>query len=129
VSQATALMQRIGAPVLEFRFRQDPAGDDLPSPEWQGRPDLYVTFRKAIAADDETNMKAIPRKQRAMVRKGIEAGLRSVVGDDVDRLHRIYAESVRNLGTPVFHRRYFHLLREVFRDHLDVLTTISCTGR
>ena len=34
-----------------------------------------VTFRKAIEADNERNMKAIPRKQRAMVRKGIQNGL------------------------------------------------------
>ena len=25
-------------------------------------------------------------------------------------LHRVYAESVRNLGTPVFSRRYFAIL-------------------
>jgi FemAB-related protein (PEP-CTERM system-associated) len=70
-------------------------------------------------------MKAIPRKQRAMVRKGIESGLASVVGDDVDQLHGIYAESVRNLGTPVFSRRYFRVLREVFGAHMDVLTVMD----
>jgi hypothetical protein len=39
--------------------------------------DLYVTFRKAILPDEEANMLAIPRKQRAMVRKGIKNGLKS----------------------------------------------------
>jgi hypothetical protein len=37
--------------------------------------DLYVTFRKEILPDEEANMLAIPRKQRAMVRKGIKNGL------------------------------------------------------
>ena len=55
-------------------------------------------------------MKAIPRKQRAMVRKGIQNGLRSVIDRDADRLHRVYAESVRNLGTPVFSEEIFQLL-------------------
>jgi hypothetical protein len=41
--------------------------------------DLYVTFRKQISGDDEVNLKAIPRKQRAMVRKGIQAGLQSEI--------------------------------------------------
>ena len=59
-------------------------------------------------------MKAIPRKQRAMVRKGIQNGLVSVCNHDMAVLHRVYAESVRNLGTPVFSRRYFTMLNEAF---------------
>jgi FemAB-related protein (PEP-CTERM system-associated) len=39
------------------------------------KQDLYFTFRKAIDPDLEANMLAIPRKQRAMVRKGIKNGL------------------------------------------------------
>ena len=46
-------------------------------------------------------MLAIPRKQRAMVRKGIKEELRSEVDDGVDRLYDVYTESLRNLGTPV----------------------------
>ena len=57
-----------------------------------------------------------------MVRKGIERGLTFSAGQDVDLLHRIYAESVRNLGTPVFSRRYFRVLAEIFRDCMDVVT-------
>ena len=37
--------------------------------------DLYVTFRKEIFPDEDANMLAIQRKQRAMVRKGIKNGL------------------------------------------------------
>ncbi len=93
--------------------------------EWIERPELYVTFRKPIEADDDKNLKAIPRKQRAMVRKGIQNGLVSVVGQETNVLHRVYAESVRNLGTPVFSRRYFRLLTEAFRGCCDVLTVLD----
>src|SRR6185437_7562541 len=41
------------------------------------KSDLYVTFRKPIDADPDKNMLAIPRKQRAMVRKGQKASLTS----------------------------------------------------
>ncbi len=75
-----------------------------------------MTFRKPIEADNAHNLKAIPRKQRAMVRKGLENGLRSVVGRDTDGLYMVYAESVRNLGTPVFSKRYFRVLMDVFGD-------------
>jgi FemAB-related protein (PEP-CTERM system-associated) len=60
-----------------------------------------------------------------MVRKGVQNGLVSVCNKDVAALHRVYAESVRNLGTPVFSRRYFIILREVFGDSCDVVTVLD----
>ena len=70
-------------------------------------------------------MKAIPRKQRAMVRKGMRHGLRSEIDDGVDRLYRIYAESVHNLGTPVFAKSYFRILKEEFSTSSDIVTVSS----
>jgi FemAB-related protein (PEP-CTERM system-associated) len=118
---ALDLMRRLGAPVMEWRFR-DAVPDGLD--HWEARDDLYVTFRKPIVANDDGNMKAIPRKQRAMVRKGIDKGLVSVADQNVDTLFRIYSESVRNLGTPVFPRRWFHLLAAAFPDAMDVVTIL-----
>lgn len=91
------------------------------NPQWPSKP-LYVTFRKEISDDDEANMAAIPRKQRAMVRKGIKAGLVSTIDDDVERFFYAYSSSVRNLGTPVFAKRYFQILRDVFGDDCEILT-------
>jgi FemAB-related protein (PEP-CTERM system-associated) len=125
--RAAALRAELEATACEFRFLQAPPEDWL-GPDWQKRGALYVTFRRAITADDEANLKAIPRKQRAVVRKGIERGLRARADRDVDTLHAIYAESVRNLGTPVFARRYFRILAELFGDAMDVVT-ISDAGR
>jgi len=90
--------------------------------------DLYVTFRKKLDSDPEQNFMAIPRKQRAMVRKGISAGLASVVDSDVDRFYDVYAESVRNLGTPVFGRKLFQVLRDVFGEDCEILS-IEHQGR
>ena len=115
---AASLLPQTGASAVEFRHR-DPVVSD-----WTERPDLYVTFRKPIVADNEANMKSIPRKQRAMVRKGIQNGLSSVVELDPARLHRIYAESVRNLGTPVFTRSWFASLMRRFRDCADIVTIL-----
>ncbi len=120
---ASSLLQRTGASAVEFRYRA-PA-DDSVAFGWQERPGLYVTFRKHIEADPDRNMKAIPRKQRAMVRKGVQNGLRSVANHDAGLLHGIYAESVRNLGTPVFSRRYFTLLAETFREDCDIVTVMD----
>jgi FemAB-related protein (PEP-CTERM system-associated) len=116
---AASLLPESGASSVEFRHR-DPVVSD-----WTEPPDLYVTFRKAIGADNDANMKAIPRKQRAMVRKGIQNGLSSIVEHDASPLHRIYAESVRNLGTPVFSRRWFASLMHRFRDCADIVTILN----
>lgn len=118
-NHAEGLRERLGAAAVEFRDRVPVESDWLP------RPDLYVTFRKPICADHDRNMQAIPRKQRAMVRKGMQNGLVSVSDRDVTRLYRIYAESVRNLGTPVFSSRYFAILADAFGDCLDVVTVLD----
>jgi len=111
----------LGVGCIEFR-----AGH--PSPGWYTRNDRYATFRRQIEPETEKNLKAIPRKQRAVVRKAIAGGLRSEIDDSTDRLHHIYAASVRRLGTPVFSRRYFRLLKERFGPRCDVLT-VTANGR
>lgn len=95
--------------------------------DWHTK-DLYVTFRKEILPDEEQNMLAIPKKQRAMVRKGIKAGLSSDIDEGVDRFFSAYAASVHRLGTPVFSKKYFRILKEVFADDCEVLT-IAKDGR
>lgn len=112
--RACELANRLGVDALELKSRE---------PSNQGWPEkaLYVTFRKEISHDPDENLKAIPRKQRAMVRKGIKAGLKSEYADGCDRFFRVYSESVRNLGTPVMPYHYFQLIREVFGDACDVL--------
>ena len=111
---ACDLAERLRVDALEMRNLQ-PSGEDWP------KKDLYVTFRKEIDADPEVNLKAIPRKQRAMVRKGIKAGLQGEADDGWERLYRVYSESVRNLGTPVFNASYLRVLREVFAEDCRVL--------
>ncbi|MBF0624386.1 MAG: FemAB family PEP-CTERM system-associated protein [Magnetococcales bacterium] len=103
-----ALAHRLAVDHLELRHRQTP----LP-PGWQGR-DLYYTFRQPMKADQEANLQAIPRKQRAEVRRGLQAGLTGMVTADPERCYALYAESVRNLGTPVFPKALFTTLQEVF---------------
>ena len=118
---AGRLRAQLGATACEFRFLEDPPAGVLDD-EWQTREALYVTFRRAISADDDLNLKSIPRKQRAVVRKGVERGLTATTDRDVDQLHAVYAQSVRNLGTPVFARRYFRILAEAFGEAMDVVT-------
>lgn len=113
-SAAIALQKRTRAPYLEFRSRKA-------SRSWAVKHDLYATFSRPLSADDQENLIAIPRKQRAVVRKTFESGLVSEVAEDADAAFQIYAESVRNLGTPVFAKRYFSALLKTFGKDCDIV--------
>jgi FemAB-related protein (PEP-CTERM system-associated) len=120
--EAQQLAVRLGVDHLEMRNVQARHSD------WP-RQDLYVTFRKAILPDEEANMLAIPRKQRAMVRKGIKHALRSDIDDGVDRFFALYADNVHRHGTPALPKRYFRALREEFGPDCEVLTVSAPDGR
>jgi len=90
-------------------------------PDWPARRERYVTFRKELDPDPEVNLKRIRRKQRAEIRKGIGFGLTARVEHDIDRFYEPFSESVRNLGTPVFSRRYFRTLKAEFGDDCEIL--------
>ncbi len=97
-------------------------------PEWP-QQDLYVTFRKPILPDVEANLLAVPRKQRAMVRKAIGRGLSSEVDSGIDRFFNLYADNVHRHGTPPYPKRYFETLRETFGDACEVLTVLDPRGQ
>lgn len=86
------------------------------------RKDLYVTFVSEIDATDEANLLRIPRKQRRMVRQGEKHGLKAIFDNGrLKEFYEVYAESVHNLGTPVFGYAYFQNLVEIFGDKCKVL--------
>jgi FemAB-related protein (PEP-CTERM system-associated) len=121
-NEAVRLMESTAVPVLELRDYSASRAD------WPTRSNLYASFRRPLERSADDNLKAIPRKQRAMIRKGIRNQLRSEIDADVGRLYRVYAESMRNLGTPVFSKAYFRILREEFRTLSDIVT-VSRSGR
>ena len=120
--EAQRLAQRLGVDHLELR-NVAPRHADWP------KQDLYVTFRKEIQADEEANMLAIPRKQRAMVRKGIKNGLTSEIDANVDRFFALYADNVHRHGTPAMPKRYFAALMQEFGDDCEVLTAVGPDGK
>ena len=120
--EAQQLAQRLGVAHLELRHMQ-PRHVDWP------RQELYVTFRKSILAEEAANMLAIPRKQRAMVRKGIKNELRSEIDTNVDRFFALYADNVHRHGTPALPKRYFQALCSEFGNDCEVLTVSAPDGR
>ncbi len=121
-AEADSLARQLGVQHLEYRNLQARHAD------WP-RQELYVTFRKAILPEPEANMLAIPRKQRAMVRKGIKNELVSHIDPDVDRFFALYADNVLRHGTPALPKKFFQRLKEAFGDDCEVLTVTDPGGR
>lgn len=110
---AVALGAELGVDGVELRGGPVPAG-------WQVKDGVYANFARALPSGDEAILKSIPRKQRAEVRRALGLGLE--VDSDPDAHYAVYAESVRNLGTPVFPRALFEAALDEFGPDADVLT-------
>lgn len=122
-AEAEKIARGQGAEHLEYRNLGPTRHADWP------RQDLYVTFRKEILAEDEANMLAIPRKQRAMVRKGIKNELKADIDANVDRFFDLYADNVHRHGTPAMPKKYFQALLDEFGADAEVLTVTAPGGQ
>ena len=117
---ATSLAGSLGISSVELRGGSIPAGEG-----WYADEGVYAGFARDLAFNDEEELLAIPRKQRAEVRKALESGLTVTTGSDAAERrdhYRIYATSVRNLGTPVFPKKLFDEVLDAFGDKADILT-------
>lgn len=115
---AIALSGELGCRSVELRGGVLPGG-------WRRSEGVYANFARPLpgaGADDEAILKSIPRKQRAEVRRALGLGLDVEVAGDPEPHYRVYSESVRNLGTPVFPRALFQAALAEFGADADILT-------
>jgi FemAB-related protein (PEP-CTERM system-associated) len=108
---------------LTIELRGGPVDDRRTG--WILRTQSHCGFVAPLATDDEAQLTAIPRKQRAEVRKSIANDFTIEVGtssEDRAAHYAVYAESVRNLGTPVFPRPLFDAVLDAHGDQADILT-------
>jgi FemAB-related protein (PEP-CTERM system-associated) len=121
IDAAGALARKLGVEYLELRNRTAKRAD------WP-KQDLYVAFRKALLPDADANLQAIPRKQRAMIRKGIARNLVSAIDDTPARFFALYADNMHRHGTPPLSSRYFDELAKTFGDACEVLVVSDANG-
>ena len=113
-AESLTMAARLSCPGVELRGGYLPEG-------WERDGATYLGFVRELAADDEAELLAIPRKQRAEVRKALGFGL-TVDRGDRDAHYHVYATSVRNLGTPVFPKSLFGQVLDAFGSDADILT-------
>lgn len=115
-SEAARIARDLNVDFLEFRCRRPE------HPDWRQAPAIYCDFRRSLPESPDILLKQIPQKRRNLVRKAMKAGLFSVIEEDVETFYGVYAESVRNLGTPVYSKRYFQLLKRQFWNAIEIVT-------
>jgi FemAB-related protein (PEP-CTERM system-associated) len=107
---------------LELRYRQREM-----IPGFVSNP-LYATFTAPLCADHEANLKRLPKDTRYMIRKAAKEGLTSRRGmDQMDQFYRLFAFSMKRLGTPVFPRSLFDNLAREFPESVDLLLVYQKT--
>ena len=92
-------------------------------PRFQLQDQLYVSFDCPITTDEEVLLKTFPRDTRRMIRQGPKHNLTaaSAGAEVLDQFYKVYATSLRNLGTPVFPKRLFAEFLREFPNDSDIL--------
>ena len=115
-AKAEELLAALDAEYIEYRNPR------RLHPDWGRKDELYSTFDRPIEPAEADTLKQIPRKQRAVVRKALESDLTVTVDADAGDFYALYSLGMRNLGTPVFSRRYIDNLMTVFAGDIDIVT-------
>jgi FemAB-related protein (PEP-CTERM system-associated) len=124
LQEAERLGRELGVDYIELRDVRCGAQAEF-GEDWVARDDLYATFAAPIPGSEDENLKQIPRKQRAVVRKALERDLATTIDDGVDDFFRVYSRTMRDHGTPALPRRFFQALKAAFGDRCEILTVRS----
>lgn len=95
---------------------------------WPTKSETYASFKGPIGADEDERLKAIPRKKRADVRKGIKKEFDVNTNADVKTFYHLYATNLSVLGTPILPLKWYKALATEFGDDCEI-STISNDGK
>jgi FemAB-related protein (PEP-CTERM system-associated) len=109
IARGSQLAQELGVAHLELRHRQ-PKSESLPV-----RTDK-VTMLLDLPASAEALMKTLPSKLRSQVKRPQKEGAVAEHGgaELLNDFYAVFAENMRDLGTPVYPRRFFAAMLSAF---------------
>nr|WP_086939955.1 FemAB family XrtA/PEP-CTERM system-associated protein [Thaumasiovibrio occultus] len=122
-TRALEIAQDINVDYVELRYRHPVAS----SSPWVDHCQ-HASFHCPIGEGEDQILTSIKRKQRAVIRHSLKNNLTHEVQTNPDECYDIYAESVRNLGTPVFSRSLFRTLQERFGNQCNALVVKDDNG-
>lgn len=113
---AVGVAEALGCRYLEFRDLEPRIVD------WPRRADK-ITLQLALPATFEALAKRLGTKLRAQVKRAEREGVRCRCGSAelLDDFYGVFAENMRDLGTPVYPKRFFRSILERFPGHCQLV--------
>ena len=94
------------------------------SGSWIKKSDLYTNFQLPLFSDEDAQLKAVPRKRRADVRKAIreeaDGNLSIRFDGSIEEFYALYALSLQRHGTPIFPKRFLYGLLSAFQKETEI---------
>jgi FemAB-related protein (PEP-CTERM system-associated) len=123
VEHAVAEADRSGASLLELRSRRDVAGPASPAHR-------KITVMLALPETvDDLWAHTFKAKLRSQVRRPGKEGMTAKVGlDQLGPFYEVFAENMRDLGTPVLPRAFFERIAALFADRVVFASVYTPSG-
>lgn len=118
--RASETADALGCRYLEFRDVQPRLGD------WSRRTDK-ITLRLALPDSVEALSKRLGSKLRAQVKRAEREGVQCRAGGAalLDDFYAVFAENMRDLGTPVYPKRFFEAIMRRFEPYCELVVIES----
>jgi FemAB-related protein (PEP-CTERM system-associated) len=89
-----------------------------------------VSMRLALPGYSEDLWKSFPSKLRSQVQRPQKAGMSVRLGkeEELDSFYSVFCENMRDLGTPVYSKKFFRNILNKFRDMSWIATVYSGEG-
>jgi serine/alanine adding enzyme len=113
---AAKAAEKLSCRFLEFRDTQTRPGD------WSARTDKVV-LRLALTATFDELSKQLGSKLRSQVKRAEREGVQCRIGTSalVDDFYSVFAENMRDLGTPVYPKRFFEAILRRYERHCQLV--------
>jgi FemAB-related protein (PEP-CTERM system-associated) len=122
LAEAGMLRKELGAEHVELRH-SDPWAGDLPTKRHK------VCMALELAGDAGTQWQGFNAKLRNQIRKAEKSALSAVVGGTelLDDFYTVFARNMRDLGTPVYGKKFFATVLAAFPGDTRIIT-VSLEG-
>jgi FemAB-related protein (PEP-CTERM system-associated) len=118
IEEAAQIARRIGAEHIELRHLEAYEPLDLPV-----KTSKVIMVLDLPETSDEL-WKSFKSKLRSQIRRPTKEGYTTKIGhlDEVDNFYTVFAENMRDLGTPVYTKRLFENILRAFPDTAKICT-------
>lgn len=117
--EASNILRQSGADHVEIR-NLNSQRSGLPTKQHK------VTMLLDLEKDEDSQWKKFNPKVRNQVRKAERSGLRASVGhiELLDGFYEVFCRNMRDLGTPVYGKKFFKNILEIFHDSTRIISIL-----